>query len=432
MAKQRTATVAYEDARTDKKEAAYLGHVRRALDSMGAPNSGELVHNSGAYLTGVYRAGIEPKEAAAVIWHRHCDAGGSRATPCVAEASECGSCSGANEEELRLTMGYGYEYRGRNWGSSKDDDWEIVILPESAFSRGKFVGTRSVDGTRVGVFQAGPGTFYAQTIQSLARGVAAAECPPGTPGASPAPRAVALLALAEAKSGIKAMRGPTGLAVWRLPGSDLEIMWSGPGSRLLIGQATKPGGHVSSIDHHTANGNYDTFKQADAAVAAFLAAGDPGRLEFNDSAPSGVPFTKLERQEGAGPDEEVYLPNDRAVYDYIAPYLHKQTQEVVLVLGIDLHRNLKSNTEIGRGQVDQVIVSDEDVTAPIVASRPHGFILIHNHPSGHAEPSPKDIKLTARIKAAAAVACPNTVWLDHLVIGRGEYYSFTDGKLKKI
>jgi hypothetical protein len=368
MSKVKTATVAYE-APHDKKEAAYLGHVRRALDAMGAPNSGELVHNSGGYLTGVYRAGIEPKDAAAVIWHRHCDAGGSRATPCVAEANECGSCSGASEEELRLTSGYGYEYEGRDWGSSKDDFWEIVMLPPKALTHAKFVGTRAVDGVRVGVFATGPGTFYAQTIQSLARGVAAAECPP-SPGAP---------AKASARVGQHAMR-------------------------ITI--------------------------ESGGESASFLAAGE--KVEANDSAPMSAPFTRLERQEAAAPEREIELRDDRAIYDYIAPYLNSQNQEVILVLGLDIHNYLKSNTEIVRGQVIKVVVSMEDILAPVIASRPSGFVLIHNHPSGHADPSEKDHELTERVKAAAAVACPETAFLDHLVIGKGEYYSFTDGKLKKV
>jgi RadC-like JAB domain len=349
--KTRTAIVAYEDPKADRKEAAYLAKVRRSLDDMGAPNSGELIHNSGAYLTGVYRGGVSPETAASVLWHRHCEAGGSRTTPCVAEMSECPPQGGAPA--------------------------------------------------------------------------------PMAPSASD-PRAVALLALAEAKSGIRAMRGPTGLAVWTLPGSNLEIMWSGPGSRLFIGQATKPGGHVSSIDHHTANGNYDTFKQADAAVAAFLAVGDPTRLEANDSAPSGQPFTRLERQESAAPEREIELSSDRAIYDYLAPYLHAQNQEVILVLGLDLHHCLKSNTEVARGQVDRVAVSVEDVLAPAIASRPAGFVLVHNHPSGQADPSDKDRELTDRVKAGVEVSCPETVFLDHLVIGKNEYFSFTDNQLKRV
>jgi DNA repair protein RadC len=49
-------------------------------------------------------------------------------------------------------------------------------------------------------------------------------------------------------------------------------------------------------------------------------------------------------------------------------------------------------------------------------------------------PSPADRKLTEDIKRAAAVACPNVAFMDHIVVGGGrsrDYYSFADKKLKK-
>ena len=66
--------------------------------------------------------------------------------------------------------------------------------------------------------------------------------------------------------------GPTGLTLWRLPGSALSIMWAGPGSRLLIGWCETPGGAVTHIEHPAADGAYMTRREAQAAVAAFMAA----------------------------------------------------------------------------------------------------------------------------------------------------------------
>jgi hypothetical protein len=66
--------------------------------------------------------------------------------------------------------------------------------------------------------------------------------------------------------------GP-GIYVWPIPHTSLEIMWSGPGSRLLIGTPMLSGGAVTHIDHPTADGVYMTLKDANRAVAAFIAAG---------------------------------------------------------------------------------------------------------------------------------------------------------------
>ena len=51
-------------------------------------------------------------------------------------------------------------------------------------------------------------------------------------------------------------------------------------------------------------------------------------------------------------------------------------------------------------------------------------ILAHNHPSGVAEPSRADEKITRRLKDALALVDVRT--LDHLVIGDGEAVSFAE------
>lgn len=79
---------------------------------------------------------------------------------------------------------------------------------------------------------------------------------------------------AKGRSTLQAMVAPTGLTVWRLPDSTLEIMWPGPGSGLYIGRATTPGGSVVRIQHPTADGVYDNRTSASRAVTAFVKADD--------------------------------------------------------------------------------------------------------------------------------------------------------------
>lgn len=50
------------------------------------------------------------------------------------------------------------------------------------------------------------------------------------------------------------------------------------------------------------------------------------------------------------------------------------------------------------------------------------LILIHNHPSGSAEPSEEDKLLTRRIAEAAALF--DIRLLDHLVLSRDGHFSF--------
>ena len=52
------------------------------------------------------------------------------------------------------------------------------------------------------------------------------------------------------------------------------------------------------------------------------------------------------------------------------------------------------------------------------------MILVHNHPSGVAEPSPADRQITVRLKDALALVDIRVV--DHLVVGDGVCESFAE------
>jgi len=51
-------------------------------------------------------------------------------------------------------------------------------------------------------------------------------------------------------------------------------------------------------------------------------------------------------------------------------------------------------------------------------------VLAHNHPSGNIRPSDADIQLTKKVKEAANLF--DIQLLDHVIVGDGAYYSFTD------
>jgi DNA repair protein RadC len=126
-----------------------------------------------------------------------------------------------------------------------------------------------------------------------------------------------------------------------------------------------------------------------------------------------------------------HLDSDAQVARFLRPDLEKEDQEVFVVVGLDIHNDLRCYAEIARGQRHSVRVEPADILRPVLIEGCVGFIVAHNHPSGSATPSPEDRKLTADVsKAASAV---RVVFVDHLVLGSGgSYYSFADKKLKKI
>lgn len=159
--------------------------------------------------------------------------------------------------------------------------------------------------------------------------------------------------------------------------------------------------------------------------------------EAHDAGPICAPFTEIRKDTGkfsacmalarqVGP-----IDTDRKLYEIVSPDLSRQDQEIFVVLGLDLNNDLRVYAEVARGQRDRVAVNVEDILRPVLLDGCVKFAVAHNHPSGNARPSTEDGLLTAKIKAAAATH-PSLSFLDHLVVGDREYYSFADKKLYRV
>lgn len=86
-----------------------------------------------------------------------------------------------------------------------------------------------------------------------------------------------------------------------------------------------------------------------------------------------------------------------------------------------------ANTVVGESRVSQGGVSSTVVDHRLIVKRAvellaSGIILIHNHPSGVAQPSGDDLILTRKIIEAASLF--NITVLDHLIVTAGECLSF--------
>jgi len=122
----------------------------------------------------------------------------------------------------------------------------------------------------------------------------------------------------------------------------------------------------------------------------------------------------------------------RAVYDMLQEQLNKESQEVFLVIPVDLHGDpVCPPVEVARGQRDRVSVDTSDVLRPVIAHNASGFVVVHNHPSGHAKPSDADRQLTKTIQRGTKPFEP-VVLIDHVIVGRREYYSILEDKYYKV
>ncbi len=90
-------------------------------------------------------------------------------------------------------------------------------------------------------------------------------------------------------------------------------------------------------------------------------------------------------------------------------------------LFLDNRHRVIAFEELFRGTIDGTSVYPREVVKEALSANAAAVILAHNHPSGVAEPSQADERITRRLKAALELV--DIRLLDHLVIGDGEAVS---------
>lgn len=107
---------------------------------------------------------------------------------------------------------------------------------------------------------------------------------------------------------------------------------------------------------------------------------------------------------------------------YLSAVLAVELREVMGGLLLDAKNRLIHDAVVFRGGVTSASVQPGPLLRIAVLEGAAALVLYHNHPSGDPTPSPEDRATTARFVAAGdAVGVPVR---DHVVVGRGRWYSF--------
>jgi DNA repair protein RadC len=112
------------------------------------------------------------------------------------------------------------------------------------------------------------------------------------------------------------------------------------------------------------------------------------------------------------------------VKDFVALRLSALRHEVFAVMYLDSQHRLIEMQELFQGTLAQTSVYPREVLRQALVLNAGAAILVHNHPSGVAEPSRADERLTESLTAALRVIDVRV--LDHLVVGAGAVVSFAE------
>ncbi len=118
------------------------------------------------------------------------------------------------------------------------------------------------------------------------------------------------------------------------------------------------------------------------------------------------------------------LSDPAATRKYLQARLRDLPHEVFACLHLDNRHRVIAFEELFRGTIDGASVHPREVVRAALRHNAAALIFAHNHPSGVAEPSDADRRLTQRLKEALGLVDIRV--LDHFVVGDGEVASFAE------
>jgi DNA repair protein RadC len=92
-----------------------------------------------------------------------------------------------------------------------------------------------------------------------------------------------------------------------------------------------------------------------------------------------------------------------------------QDKEHFWVIGLNNRHSIKYIELVSLGTLSATLVHPREVYRMAIAQGVQSIILVHNHPSGNAEPSDEDYKITRRLQDAGKIIGIEV--LDHVIIG---------------
>lgn len=112
--------------------------------------------------------------------------------------------------------------------------------------------------------------------------------------------------------------------------------------------------------------------------------------------------------------------------DIISCLKHFRTkrQEYLVSLSLDSAQCLIARRIVTIGLLDTALVHPREVFAGPLTDRAASVIVVHNHPSGVADPSKQDISATQQLVAAGILL--GIPLQDHIIITAKGHYSFKE------
>ncbi len=127
--------------------------------------------------------------------------------------------------------------------------------------------------------------------------------------------------------------------------------------------------------------------------------------------------------------DKVRLNNSSLIFNYFKNLFINETQENFYALYLNTKMELISYKLLFKGTINTSVVHPREIFRHAFLESAYSVIVIHNHPSNNTTPSNEDTELTNKLFEIGNIM--SIPLLDHIIIGKDNYYSFYENMHKK-
>lgn len=124
-----------------------------------------------------------------------------------------------------------------------------------------------------------------------------------------------------------------------------------------------------------------------------------------------------------------FIKSTKDAYNYLKGKLSHLEQEHFMAIYLTINNKIITDKIISIGTTTQTIATPKDVIKWALKSSAYAVIVAHNHPSGNVVPSKHDFDFTTELQKACEVV--DIRFLDHIIVGKNNYFSFKDKSINK-
>jgi DNA repair protein RadC len=124
-------------------------------------------------------------------------------------------------------------------------------------------------------------------------------------------------------------------------------------------------------------------------------------------------------------NKRINSPEDLATLGF--KLIGNADREVFLTVCLSTKNTINAVHPVSMGSLNTSVVHPREVYKLAVINNSASVAFLHNHPSGDAEPSKEDIKVTRQLVDAGKVLGIRV--LDHVIVGDEAFYSLSDNNV---